>query len=179
MKRRTKILLTVIASLLVVGGIVAWQWQPLARAYFTQRVHAVTSSLPQCDRVEIFHLAGETSDDGSTGFPVRPYDGYSRIIDRKTLAGADAEQLAVLWRSQTFGLEYQALCHSPGYGFRFYRGSSLKFETSVCFHCNNFYVTALGESGWWGFDTKTTRAADFLARLQQIFPASVPKPKTK
>lgn len=179
MRRRTKILLIGIASLLVIGGVAAWQWKPLFRAYFTHRVNAGTSSLPSCDRVEVFHLDGEASDDASRGFPVRPYDVYSRVLDRKTLTGADAESLATLWRSQTFGWDYQALCHSPAYGFRFYRGSSLKFETSVCFHCSNFYVTALGESDWWGFDTDTTQASNFLARLQQVFPASIPKPKTK
>jgi len=176
MKRRTKILLTAIASLLVIGSVVVWQWQPLFRAYFFHRLHAVTTALPYCDRVEVFHLDGETSGDSSTGFPVRPYGGYSRILGHETLTGADAEKLAALWRSQAFGSDYQALCHHPGYGFRFYRGSSLQFETSVCFHCSNFYVTALGESGWWGFDTGTGSARDFLARLQEIFPASIPKP---
>lgn len=179
MKKRSKILLIVIAGLLGIGGIAAWQWKPLVRAYFIHRVHAGTSSLPLCDRVEVFHLDGDTSANASTGFPVRPYDGYSSILDRKTLSGKDAENLAALWRSQTFGWEYQALCHSPAYGFRFYRGSSLKFETSVCFHCSNFYVTALGESGWWGFDTTTPPATNLLFHLQQIFPASVPKPKAK
>ena len=71
------------------------------------------------------------------------------------------------------------MCHDPAYGFRFYRGSSLKFETSVCFHCSNFYVTALGQSGWWGFDTKVQSATNLLTRLQEIFPASIPKPKEK
>ena len=179
MRKRAKILLIVVAALFVIGSVVAWQRHPLLRAYCAHRVRAVTSSLPSCDRVEVFHLNGETSGDASTGFPVRPYEGYSRILDRKTLTRVDAESLAALWRSQTFGWEYQALCHGPVYGFRFYRGSSLKFETSVCFHCGNFYVTALGQSGWWGFDTKTTKASNFLARLQQIFPASVPKPETK
>ncbi len=178
MRKRTKILLIVVASLVVIAGVVAWQRRPLAHAYFMYRVHAVTSSLPKCDRVEVFYLDGETTDDTS-GFPVRPYGGSSRILDRKTLTGADAESLASLWRSQTFGWEYQAMCHSPAYGFRFYRGSSLKFETSVCFHCQDFYVTALGESSWWGFDATATNASNFLARLQQIFPASIPKPKTK
>jgi hypothetical protein len=179
MSKRTKTLLLVVASMLAMGSVVAWQWKPLLRAYLTHRVNDSTVSLPNCDRLEVFHLDGETSSDTSTGFPVRPYNGYSRILDRKTLTGADAESLAALWRSQTFGWEYQAMCHSPGYGFRFYRGSSLTFETSVCFHCSNFYVTALGGSHWWGFDSKTAPATSLLARLQQIFPASIPKPQTK
>jgi len=179
MRKRTKILLIVVATLVVIGGVVTWQWRPLVRSYYTHRVHTVTGSLPQCERVEVFHLEGEASGDALTGFPVRPYNSYSRVLGRKILTGADAESLAALWRSQTFGFDYQGLCHAPAYGFRFYQGSSLKFETSVCFHCSNFYVTALDESGWWGFDTTTTQASDLLAHLQQIFPASIPKPKTQ
>jgi len=168
MKRRTSIFLNIIAGLFVVGGLVAWQWRPLFRAYYNHRVHTVTTSLPGCDRVEVFHLAGEMSESGSGDFP-----------NRKTLIGVDAESLAALWRSQKFGWEYQAMCHEPAYGFRFYRGSSLKFETSVCFHCSNFYVTALWQSGWYGFDNRAQSATNLLTRLQEIFPASIPKQKEK
>ena len=179
MKKRTKITLIVLGALLVVGGVAAWQWSPILRAYYAHCVRGSTIGLPRCDRVEVCYLDGETGADASTGFPVRPYDAFSRILDRKTLTGPDAEALAGLWRSQTFGFDYQAMCHGPAYGFRFYRGSSLKFETSVCFHCSNFYVTVLGESDWWGFDTGVQSATNFLTRLQEIFPASVPKPKSK
>ena len=115
----------------------------------------------------------------TTGFPIRPYNAYSRILDKKTLNGSDAEALATLWRSQIFGRDYQSLCHEPVYGFRFYHGSTLKFETSVCFHCSNFYVTGRGGSGWWGFDSKSAQAEQLLKRLEEIFPALVPKPKIK
>jgi len=177
MKRRTKTLLSIAACLLMLGGVVAWQWRPLVRAYYVQCVDDVTVSLPSCDRVEVYHLGGRVSKGDVTDFPVRPYGNYTRILDRKTLTGSDAESLAALWRSQAFGWKHQAMCHDPAYGVRFYRGSSLKFETSVCFRCSNFYVTAVGESGWWGFDAKTPQAANLLARLEQIFPASVPKSK--
>jgi hypothetical protein len=179
MRKRTKIMLVGVATLFLISGIVAWQWRPLLRAYYAHCANSVTRSLPRCDRVEVFHLGGESESDASTGFPVWPYEDFSPILDRKTLTGADAESLGALWRSQTFGWEYQALCHTPVYGFRFYRGTTLKFETSLCFHCSNFYVTTLGGSGWWGFDTKTSQASNLLARLQQIFPASITKPKTK
>ena len=179
MSKRAKLFLIVVATLLVMGSVVAWR--PLVRACHTHGVHAVTSSLPSCDRVEVFHLDGMSSGGAATDFPVRPYGtgAYSRILDHKTLTGADAESLAALWRSQTFGWKYQALCHEPAYGFRFYRGSSLQFETSVAFNCNNFYVTVLGRSDWWGFDGKSPRAAELLKRLQAVFTPSVPNQKTK
>ncbi len=132
--------------------------------------------MPRCDRVEVFSLSGEAGSDAATGFPVRPYAAYSRILDRKTLTGPDAEALAALWRSQTFGHEYPAMCHKPAFGVRFYRGSSLTFETSVCFRCSNFYVPVLGTAAWWGMDSKAPSATQLLLRLQEIVPASVPKP---
>jgi hypothetical protein len=177
MKRSQRVILIALAALLLVAGLCAWRWKSIFRAYCTYRVRADTIALPYCDRVELYHLDGDTHRDISGGFPVRPYGGYSRIISTKTLTGADAEALAALWRLQTFAREYQALCHSPAYGFRFYRGTSLRFETSVCYHCSNFYVTALGESGWWGFDAAAPKAQDLLHRLQEIFPASIPKPR--
>ena len=179
MRKRIKIVLIVATGLLLIGGVVAWQWDSIRRAYWMHSVHAATSSLPHCDRVEVFYLAGDPDPDAKTEFPVRPYNAYSRILGRKTVSGSDAEALATLWRAQVFGHDYQALCHEPAYGFRFFRGSTLKFETSVCFHCSNFYVTALGGSSWWGFDSRASQAEQLLKRLQEIFPESIPKPKTK
>lgn len=178
MKRRTKVALISVVLFIGVGSVAFWQWPTVLRTYFSYRVHAATTSLPQCDRVEVFHLDGDRDGDDVTGFPIRPYDSHSGILGQLTLTGVDAEGLAVLWRSQTFGYKYQAMCHEPAYGFRFYRGPSLKFETSVCFHCNNFYVTTIAGSGWWGFDAKTPRAKDLLNRLQEIFPKSAPNQNT-
>ena len=70
-----------------------------------------------------------------------------------------------------------ALCHHPSYGLRFYSGSKLLFETTVCFHCSNFFFSDLLGSGFAGFDTDTPKADELLRRLQQAFPASIPKPK--
>jgi hypothetical protein len=53
----------------------------------------------------------------------------------------------------------------------------LVFETSVCFRCNNFYHTAFGESFWCGFDAESPKAAELLARLQDLFPESIPASK--
>jgi len=177
MKRRTKIILTAVTTLLVGIGIIEWRWHPIVYRYLTHCLNISTIGLPRCDRVEIYHLDGKTDSDATAGFPIRPYEKFSRILNRRILAGNDAEVFAALWRSQNFGVGYQALCHEPGYGFKFYDGSSLKFETSVCFHCSNFYITALGKSGWWGFDTGSQSAASLLKQLQEFFPGSKPESK--
>jgi hypothetical protein len=164
--------------LLILAAGAAFQLRPVRRAYYEYRIRGVTSSLPAIDRVEVFHLRGtglRESDpaNATDGFPIRPYRSYSHILGQTTLFGADAQALASLWRSQRFDWGVQALCHYPAYGFRYYSGSKLIFETSVCYRCNNFYTP----TGWWGFYTDTPQAADLLRRLRQIFPASIATPE--
>lgn len=110
-------------------------------------------------------------------FPVRPYGRYPTILSTQTLSGTEAESFAALWRAQTYGPEFTALCHSPVYGLRFFSGSKLRFETTLCFHCSNFFFSDLLGGGFPGFDTSTPKAEELLRRLQQVFPASTPKPK--
>jgi hypothetical protein len=183
-KRRTKVLIA-LGVLLAIGGIAAWQRDSILRAYVSYSVRTVTTALPHSDRVEVFHLSGTAfaRDEADRpkpgeGFPIRAYgSAEAKILGRTTLNGTDAEALAAMWRAQTFDWGLQALCHSPAYGLRFYSGNKLTFETSLCFHCSNFYVTDLLGSGWWGFDSKSPTAQELLRRIQEIFPDSIPKPK--
>lgn len=146
--RPTKVLSVITIVLIVVGVTVSWQWGSLVFAYISWGARAATVDLPPCDRIEICQLDGVIDQQAVTGFPVRPSKGISLIRDRTMLEGAAAAALAKLWRSQTFGLEYESLCHTPGYGIRFYHGSTLLLETSVCFRCSNFSMNVQGEPGW-------------------------------
>jgi hypothetical protein len=180
-KRRTKVLI-VLGILLSIGGIVAWQWDSILGAYVFHSVRTVTTDLPYCDRLEVFHLRAarmETNlaDRPADAFPVRLYGSYPTILSTDTFSGTEAESLASLWRAQTFGPGFQALCHSPTYGLRFFSGRKLLFEMTLCFHCANFHFTDLSGGGFWGFDTGSPKASELLRRLQEIFPASIPKPK--
>ena len=181
MKKYRRTILGVVVVLFASAGIGWWQREAILVAYRTRYRTAVTVALPNYQRVEVFHLNGEIDGDVTNGFPVRPYNAYSQIIDRKVLVGKDAETIAALWRSQSFDPRFEAMCHDPAYALRFYQGSSVTFETSICFGCNNFYYTVLGQSEWWAFDTSTPAAAALLNRFQEIFPDSIPipKPQTK
>ena len=181
MKRRAKILVAV-GILLALGGVVAWQWDTILRAYIFHSVRTVTTSLPRCDRTDVFYIRGNgfqsaPRGDATTGFPVHGYGTFAQILGTKSLSGGDVDKFASLWRAQTFGPEFQALCHSPAYGLRFYSGRRVVFETSLCFHCSNFCVTGLFGSGFWGFDTSSPKAEELLRDLQEIFPESIPKKK--
>lgn len=140
-------------------------------------LRGVTTSLPTCDRVEVYRIA---PDEGDKTRPAPPAENgefalaYDEdawpIYGRQVLTGADAEEFAALWRSQSFGVDYSKLCHEPGFGLRFYADEELVFEATVCFECSNFRV----EPGWAGsfpgFDTTTPESRKLLQRLVELVP---------
>lgn len=171
-----------IGVVLLIGGVLGWQRDSILSSYFRHRVRAVTVALPKCDRVEVVHLGGFQRSDGpdlasDRQFPVRPYNRFALVRGSQTLSGSDAEMIAALWRAQTFGPEFQALCHHPAFGIRFFSGNELTLETSVCFACANFSVDYLWESGFHGFDTSRPKARELLTRLHQLYPESIPANK--
>lgn len=94
----------ILLSIAILGGaLFAWNWRnALATTYFYSRVAKASTSLPRCNRVEVFYLGSlpaETSDfklrENSRGFPIRPYGDSAKILDTKTLTGKDAEALAL------------------------------------------------------------------------------------
>jgi hypothetical protein len=176
MVKRKKILLLILLSLFVLIGVGIWKRRALQESLWMISLRSSTTSLPRCNRVEIYHLDPNIYDDElSTGFPIRPYEKFARILEHRTLKGEDAEEFAELWRSQRFAenpSQYQAMCHDPAFGLRFYKGPVLRFETSVCFDCGNFTLTAWGESDFWGFDDLTPEGVKLLERLLELFPST-------
>jgi hypothetical protein len=170
-KRHPKKSAAAVLVLIVLVGVAVWYYQPY-------RLSQQTGGLPRCDRVDILRLEENIDWDATSGFPIRPYKKFAKVLDTKTLSEPDAESIAAIWRSQTFEVpgqhHFQALCHDPVYALRFYRGNSVIFETSICFHCSNFFVTYKGEPHWWGFDTSTPAAETLLNRLRKELPDSPP-----
>ncbi len=124
-------------------------------AYFLLRpASPFKSALAKTDRLELYLLQSKLPtfdeksklDDDKT-FPIRAY-GTTRtpILGHVTLTGEKLEKVRESFLSATRPGSIQAMCHYPIYGFRFFRGSDLVVETSVCFHCHNFYV--LKEDGY-------------------------------
>jgi len=83
-------------------------------------------------------------------------------LDRKTLTG-DA---IVQCRNHTVSLLKEpylpgAMCHFPIHGLRLFRGGELIFETSLCWHCSNYYLEYpddYDEASWVGFGTNGIEA---------------------
>lgn len=138
----------------------------------------LSTALPDCDRVELFLLSGEPSEEEEKGaFPIRPYQRFSPIVKQQELKGEDAMKIVKLWRGLTFDLWQQSLCHFPIYGLRFYQKDQMKFETSICIGCSNFYHPgAKGGSTWHGFHTRDEPGKAFVDHLNSILPYKKAEP---
>jgi hypothetical protein len=88
----------------------------------------------------------------ATLFPIRPYAVATRILNRHMLTAKElAQVLAVLPKTIADENREGSFCHYPVHGIRLYDGDTLLFETSVCYHCRNFYVLFPdGQSSWVG-----------------------------
>ena len=88
-----------------------------------------TRNLPSIDKIELMqlHLKDER------------WDG--EIVASKTLEGAAARKVALLWRRQTYTSSLSA-CHEPAYAIKFYSRNKLIAYASVCWSCNSiFFIT--------------------------------------
>ena len=155
-------------------------WLTTLRAYFIGRTYLAGEEfgryLPAVDEVEILALGGEVADGTPDSFPpdIGPRLG---TVARQTVRGAEAEQIASLWRDIYFDRHFAALCHQPFYALRFRHHGKLILETSVCWHCST-YTLPVGIFGHteYGFDAESKEAQKLLSTLSQYAPHP-PTPK--
>jgi hypothetical protein len=152
-------------SCLAFGFVIAGE--KILPASATKRAH--TTELPNFDKIKVYALSGEPFR-GEQGFPILPYDGaVSKIVDEKEITGKQAEAICKLWRTLS-DEPNQAMCHSPPYGFRFYKGDELIYQTSMCWKCNNYYgPNDEGKSIWYGLKTDKQSAA-LLKLCRKLLP---------
>ena len=88
-----------------------------------------TRRLPSIDRIVLLKLT--LKDDRWNG----------EIAGTRVLKGAEAQQVASLWRRQTYTSNTSA-CHEPAYAIKFYNRGKLIAYASVCWSCNSiFFIT--------------------------------------
>jgi hypothetical protein len=165
-----------LAIVFIAAVLLFTQRYRIYKSIYQRRVTACTTALPQCDRIEVYSLDpdGKRVDAHSeNSFPIKPYGGACKILHHATLSAQDTDAFTQIWRLHEFGSEWSGMCHYPGYGLRFYSGSTLQFETSLCFLCTNFYVTYMGESHWCGFNGRA-ETIELLRILQKAIPESIP-----
>ncbi|MBB5354006.1 hypothetical protein HNR46_004278 [Haloferula luteola] len=155
-------------------------WRDATLGRFHRKAFELFGKTEGISKVEVFLLMGEDADEREETFPIRPYGSDDPIYGRVELTGDELEHFLELWSYQVPSYWNQALCHEPAYGFRLYRGGRLVGETSICWECSNFYVTAYpGMSGWYGFIAESKSAKDLLAFCDARLPykRSEPRPE--
>lgn len=133
-----------------------------------------STRLPDYDRIRIYALEGQPTRD-IDGFPILPYkDAVCKIVAEKEVTGKQALEICAAWRKLN-DESNRAMCHLPPYGFRFYQGDRMVFQTSICWKCNNYYgPDEKGNSVWYGMATDKESAA-----LLKLCRKLLPHPKSK
>jgi hypothetical protein len=101
-------------------------------------------------------------------FPIVPYGSSSKILKRKTLT-ADEVKLLMPSLQATIGVEKNmggALCHYPIHGIRIWDGDDVIFQTSICYHCSNFYLSY----PYGGADWTNLSDPNFQKVMKQLMP---------
>ena len=140
-----------------------------------RRISPFQSALSSTDRLELYLLQPTipSSDKKhpklkeSSSFPIRAYGSRTPILGHVTVTGEKLLGIRDSFLSATTPGFLQYLCHHPIYGLRFYRGANLLAETSICFHCNNFYALKEGRYYWMAL---ADLSEDFQKRLEELLP---------
>jgi hypothetical protein len=117
-----------IRSLQIIIGLILVTCVTLYAVYYfsTLKERSLTSNLPGVDRIEVESLNTNLKS---------PND----IVAARQLTGTQTEELAHLWRRQSYRYWGGVMCHDPIYRVRFYRKDAIFTEATICFHCDNIY----------------------------------------
>jgi hypothetical protein len=146
-------------------------WADLTVGRYHRRAHEVFN-VAGVTEVRVYLLAGSAGQSTSGTFPIRPYSQSAPVYGTVTLTGPQLEEFKSRWETQVPSEGMQALCHSPAYGFRLYRGTRLVVETSVCWGCSNYTVDVWPfQSNFYGF-AQTEAAQELLSFCDKLLPYS-------
>jgi hypothetical protein len=148
-------------------------WITTIRSYCIGRVYVAAQDygrfLPAVDEVEILALGAEVPKGTSDSFPT-DFGASLGTVNRQTIRGAEAEEIADLWRGIEFSDHFAGLCHQPFYAIRFRRHGKLILETSVCWKCSTYTLPIFFGAVPYGFDSKSDKAQELLAMLTRYAP---------
>jgi hypothetical protein len=84
-------------------------------------------------------------------FPIIPFKSATGILKRKILTPSQSVTLIAALQEtlSTPKKEPVAICHFPIHGIRVWVYDRLLFQTSLCWHCGNFYVKYPDETASW------------------------------
>lgn len=91
------------------------------------------------------------------------------IENQKALLKNEAENIAKLWRQQSFSSD-SAICHNPGYAIKFYSQNKLTVYVTLCWDCDNIEFLTPKVENYLSFKGNSTEGQQFLKTLEKHFP---------
>ncbi|HSI07487.1 MAG TPA: hypothetical protein VK985_02770 [Rariglobus sp.] len=121
--------------------------------------------------VKVYRIGKSAEVSSADTFPIIPYGSFALIEGRAEITGDQLKGFTYLWREMYPDFRRQSLCHNPVFAVEFFEGEKRVFRTSLCWHCNNFYVELLpGSATWYGFDGDSPGARRVLKYFEELIP---------
>ena len=130
-----------------------------SRFHGNSEARPYTLDLPPIDKVELIKLT--TNGDLWNG----------EIEAVKVLEGVATQDIATLWRSQTY-LPYSAICHLPAYAIRFYEKDKVILYATLCWQCDNIRFELPKLKATQGFGGRDRKGQKLLAVFRKAFQES-------
>jgi len=110
------------------------------------------TGLPNIDKAELFKLK-------------KHGDLWNGEIERDTiLVGNEAQDVARLWRAQSFSSD-SPICHNPGYAIKFYDRDVQILYATLCWECDNIEFLTPQLDKYVGFDAQGAKGQELLKYL--------------
>ena len=77
-----------------------------------------------------------------------------------------AQEIASLWRQLPY--DEQMRCHTPPFALRFWSGANAVLIASMCWRCNNIWITEGDERKYAQFDGEADISQRLLHLLEEI-----------
>ena len=115
-----------------------------------------TRRLPRIDKVELQKLKTKEM-------------WFESVEATKLIEGSEAQAIAALWRTQNYN-SFNAICHYPVYGIKFYSQGKVILYASVCWECDNILVMEPRLGARQGFDGGSKKGQELLKVFTGAFP---------
>lgn len=93
--------------------------------------------------------------------------------NKTTLIGNEAQDVARLWRAQSFSSD-SAICHNPGYAIKFYDRDVQILYATLWWECDNIEFLTPQLDKYVGFDAQGAKGQELLKYLKDRLESQSP-----
>lgn len=177
MIRKLKRAAICVALLLLIASVLGFTFRDAlgsaAKRYFERSTARAAvkygSGLPEIDEVRITRIAEEPPQVDMGKKRVLFSDPMLlHVVGRKTMAGAEAQEIARLWRAQRLHSRYMAGCFDPHHVLEFRSRGSTVCEAVVCFGCGNTTLPMFPAGTLVSFEAASGEEAPEYLQLKEL-----------